>query len=229
MNDPRPTWEQIAARYAGVFLETAGETSKSNVSVDDDERTRHESGWRGSSRGRMGERLRVAINAQLCAAEAGGTASVLVGLLSALGRLEDGFEEYVVVGAWNAFAWLEPHLGPNQGLVPGPQPSPPAPAPSGRTGRGGGAHLRWVLRAARGRRHPLPRTSPSSFPRFQASTILTTSNTSTTLSSSPRRWSPGARPSIRLRVAPPIASRLGRTGSEKTSSGTTESRVTGYK
>jgi len=45
--------------------------------------------------------LRIAINAQLMPnGGAGGVESVLIGLVSALGRLDDGPEEYVIIGPW---------------------------------------------------------------------------------------------------------------------------------
>jgi glycosyltransferase involved in cell wall biosynthesis len=43
--------------------------------------------------------------------------SVLVGLLSSLGRLRDGDEEYVIIGHWQGADWLKPYLGPNQRLI----------------------------------------------------------------------------------------------------------------
>jgi len=64
----------------------------------------------------------VAINAQLYHRDAlGGVASVLVGLVRALGALE-GPEEYVIIGPWQEPDWLRPHLGPNQRIVSGPLP-----------------------------------------------------------------------------------------------------------
>jgi glycosyltransferase involved in cell wall biosynthesis len=67
--------------------------------------------------------LRIAINAQLMPnGGAGGVESVLIGLVSALGRLDDGPEEYVIIGPWQEPDWLKPYLGPNQRIVRGPQP-----------------------------------------------------------------------------------------------------------
>lgn len=66
--------------------------------------------------------LRVAINAQLYQRDAvGGVASVLIGLVRALGTL-DGPEEYVIIGPWQEPDWLRPYLGPNQRIVSGPLP-----------------------------------------------------------------------------------------------------------
>ena len=62
--------------------------------------------------------MKVAINAQLERnSEAGGVASVLVALVSALGQLEDGPEEYIVIGPSTGYGWLEEFLGSNQRLV----------------------------------------------------------------------------------------------------------------
>ena len=59
-----------------------------------------------------------AINAQLpSGGEAGGIEQFVTGLITALGRL-DGPDEYIVVGPREGSEWLEPHLGPNQRLVP---------------------------------------------------------------------------------------------------------------
>jgi glycosyltransferase involved in cell wall biosynthesis len=66
--------------------------------------------------------MRVALNAQLVPdSAAGGVVSVLIGLVSALGTL-DGADEYIVIGPRSLEGWLEPYLGPNQRLVPGPPP-----------------------------------------------------------------------------------------------------------
>ena len=76
--------------------------------------------------------LRVAINAQIQQhSGAGGVESVLLGLLSALGKL-DGPEEYIVIGPQQDSHWLQPYLGPNQHVVTLPEsanPKPGAPGP----------------------------------------------------------------------------------------------------
>jgi glycosyltransferase involved in cell wall biosynthesis len=67
--------------------------------------------------------LRVAINAQLLPDQGvGGAQTALIGLVRALGQLDDGPEEYTIIGPWQQPDWLAPYLGPNQHIVPGPQP-----------------------------------------------------------------------------------------------------------
>jgi glycosyltransferase involved in cell wall biosynthesis len=67
--------------------------------------------------------LRVAINAQRSPnSGVGGVESVLIGLVSALGKLEDGDEEYILIGPWEDTDWLKSYMGPNQRLVRGPKP-----------------------------------------------------------------------------------------------------------
>jgi glycosyltransferase involved in cell wall biosynthesis len=71
--------------------------------------------------------LRIAINAQVSPASGyGGVVTVLMGLVKALGELQDGPEEYVIVSSPDD-AWLAPLLGPNQSVVrhtPAPKPPP---------------------------------------------------------------------------------------------------------
>ena len=65
----------------------------------------------------------IAINAQLrLHSGAGGIASVLAGLISALGKLEDGPEKYLVIGPPDDHEWLEDLLGSNQNLILAPRP-----------------------------------------------------------------------------------------------------------
>lgn len=72
--------------------------------------------------------LRVAINAQLqLNSGAGGIESVLVGLISALSRLDNGWEEYIVIGPDQETDWLQRHLGPNQRIVSRPNKIEPPP------------------------------------------------------------------------------------------------------
>lgn len=67
--------------------------------------------------------LRIAINAQfLPGGGAGGVESVLIGLVHALGQLNDGPEEYFIIGPWQNPGWMKPYLGPNQRIVSGPEP-----------------------------------------------------------------------------------------------------------
>jgi len=67
--------------------------------------------------------LHIAINAQRPPNSGnGGVESVLIGLVSALGKLDDGKEEYIIIGPWENTDWLKPYMGPNQRLVQGPKP-----------------------------------------------------------------------------------------------------------
>lgn len=70
--------------------------------------------------------LKIAINAQLLPnSGAGGIVSALIGLIHALGKLDDGVEEYIVIVPWQEPDWLDLYLGPNQRVVHTPQPPPP--------------------------------------------------------------------------------------------------------
>ena len=74
---------------------------------------------------------RVIVNAQVRpGGGAGGIEQFVAALIHSLGRLDDGPEEYVVVGRREDADWLERHLGPNQSLV-----TPPAATRPGRVGR----------------------------------------------------------------------------------------------
>ncbi len=69
--------------------------------------------------------LRIAINAQFLPGQgAGGVESVLMALVHALGQLQDGTEEYTVIGPAQDTEWLRPYLGSNERVVPGPMPPP---------------------------------------------------------------------------------------------------------
>jgi glycosyltransferase involved in cell wall biosynthesis len=69
-----------------------------------------------------------AINAQLPrGGEAGGIEQFVTGLVHALGELDDGADEYVIVGPEDGSDWLVPHLGSNQRLVPFRPSKPPLP------------------------------------------------------------------------------------------------------
>jgi len=71
----------------------------------------------------MPEALKVLINAQIHPGHgAGGIEQVIIGLVHALGQLDDGVEEYTIIGHWKEPDWLQPYLGPNQRIVPGPKP-----------------------------------------------------------------------------------------------------------
>jgi len=68
--------------------------------------------------------LRIAINAQKRKGSTdGGVVSVLLGLISALGKLNDGEEEYTIIGPYYDTNWLKPFIGPNMQLVQGQAPS----------------------------------------------------------------------------------------------------------
>lgn len=70
--------------------------------------------------------VRVAINAQFAPSTGmGGVESAVSGLIRALGELDDGLVECVVVGPWPDPAWLVPYIGPNQRIVRGPAPRNP--------------------------------------------------------------------------------------------------------
>src|SRR6185369_8487161 len=74
--------------------------------------------------------LRIAINCELApGTQAGGTQSVVSGLVRALGEL-GGSEEYILLCHPENRAWLEPLAGANTKLVNRPQP----PKPSWRAG-----------------------------------------------------------------------------------------------
>jgi len=53
----------------------------------------------------------------------------MIGLIRALGQLDDGPEEYIIIGPWQDPDWLKPYLGPRQRIVRGPQPPERKPGP----------------------------------------------------------------------------------------------------
>jgi glycosyltransferase involved in cell wall biosynthesis len=66
----------------------------------------------------LDRRLRIALNAELSPHKSyGGIAQALTGLVAALGTLDDGPEEYLIIGTHQGMEWLTPHLGPNQSIV----------------------------------------------------------------------------------------------------------------
>ena len=70
----------------------------------------------------MSVKIRVAINAQFLPNSGGGGAEyVLISLIHALGKLDDGPEEYIIIGPWQNPEWLRPYIGPNQRFVRGPR------------------------------------------------------------------------------------------------------------
>lgn len=65
--------------------------------------------------------LRIAIDAQVLPNNgSGGVESVLVGLIHALGQLNDGPEEYVIIAHADNPNWLSPYLGSKQRIVARP-------------------------------------------------------------------------------------------------------------
>ncbi len=96
--------------------------------------------------------LRVAIDAQLPVdGKHGGVEQFLAGLIHALGKLDDGTEEYTIIGHWRGASWLTPYLGANQRLVLGRHP----PLDSAKAWLGPmrgviGSFLRKTRRALRG-------------------------------------------------------------------------------
>jgi glycosyltransferase involved in cell wall biosynthesis len=76
----------------------------------------------------LGGRLRVAINAQVRPGSGAGGVETVLRVLTALGQLGDGDEEYVFVGPWDEPDWLKPLMGTGQTIVPGPKPTSPPPS-----------------------------------------------------------------------------------------------------
>ena len=69
----------------------------------------------------MARPLKVLINAQMTPGGlAGGTEQFLMGLVSALGRLTDGEEQYTLITSSESPDWLKPFMGPNQRIVAAP-------------------------------------------------------------------------------------------------------------
>jgi glycosyltransferase involved in cell wall biosynthesis len=63
--------------------------------------------------------LKILIEAELSpGGHAGGIEQFAVGLVYALGLLDDGPEQYFVIGPQGHSKWFEPYLGPNQRIVP---------------------------------------------------------------------------------------------------------------
>lgn len=67
--------------------------------------------------------LRIAINAQLQRSTgSGGIESFLMGLIQALGKLDNNREEYVIIATSDDPDWLRPYIGANQKIVSRPSP-----------------------------------------------------------------------------------------------------------
>ncbi len=75
--------------------------------------------------GRLSKRLRIAINAQIKPGDGTGGIETVLRVLTSLGRLDDGDEEYIFIGPWDEYDWLRPLLGARQTIVRGPRPNPP--------------------------------------------------------------------------------------------------------
>jgi len=71
----------------------------------------------------MSDPIKVAIDAAIIPdGHEGGVEQFITGLVHSLGRLNDPSFEYIIVGSWQNPRWLEPHLGPNQRILPIPTP-----------------------------------------------------------------------------------------------------------
>lgn len=70
----------------------------------------------------MKKKLRIAINAQIAPGTGSSSLETVLRVLTELGRLDDGNEEYTFIGHWSEGDWLEPYLNNNQKLVRAPAP-----------------------------------------------------------------------------------------------------------
>ncbi|MFC1781417.1 glycosyltransferase family 4 protein [Planctomycetota bacterium] len=67
--------------------------------------------------------LKITINAQLFyGGGSGGIEQFTICLTNALGKLNDGSEEYTIIGPYIGYELLEPYVGPNQKIIPGAKP-----------------------------------------------------------------------------------------------------------
>ena len=68
-------------------------------------------------------RIKIILDAQIIPSDkAGGMQPFISNLVQSLGKLQDGFEDYIVITHWQYPEWLEPYLGNNQRIVQGPKP-----------------------------------------------------------------------------------------------------------
>jgi glycosyltransferase involved in cell wall biosynthesis len=66
----------------------------------------------------MEKKIKIAINAQIVPNSGiGGVESVVIGLVTALGKLNDGNEEYIIICDAKYPDWLKPYLGKNEIIV----------------------------------------------------------------------------------------------------------------
>lgn len=70
----------------------------------------------------MKKKLRIGINAQIPAKSGAGGIETVLRALTALGRLEDGDEEYIFITHWSDPDWLKPLLTERQKIVAAPNP-----------------------------------------------------------------------------------------------------------
>lgn len=64
------------------------------------------------------ESLKIAIDVRVAPGESGGISQAVMSLVSGLGKLDDGSEEYsLVIRSSHQREWLAPHLGPNQQFI----------------------------------------------------------------------------------------------------------------
>jgi len=70
---------------------------------------------------RLKKKLRIAINAQIPSGSGAGGIETVLRILTALGRLDDGDEEYVFISHWADPDWLKPLLSERQTIVCAPQ------------------------------------------------------------------------------------------------------------
>ena len=89
------------------------------------------------------KRLRVCIDARLVSGERGGVEQVIIGMASALSRLDDGDERYLFLVDPGHTAWLEPFVFGPSSLLPAGRPTV---GPSGRSGLKG--RIRQAVKTA---------------------------------------------------------------------------------
>lgn len=72
----------------------------------------------------MKESIKIAINAQIRPNIGfGGVEQALIGLIAALGKLENDREDYIIIGPWQEPDWFKQFLGPNQRIIRGQKQS----------------------------------------------------------------------------------------------------------